>query len=78
MDCDTRGGNRKFYRILQEHLDFELIGELKQLLAFMNPMENSQDIAMVACLTHSVKAMQNNLYKSQPQLACSFLHKGKL
>ena len=76
--CDAGGGNRKFYRILQDHEDFELIGERKEIAAFINPMDNARTIAMVACSTHCLKAMRNNLYKSQPQLARSFLNNGKL
>ena len=49
--------------------NFKLVGDLKALTALANPYNTSQDIVMVACSIYSVKAMCNNLYKSQLELA---------
>ena len=75
---DSGGGNRKFIRILQDHGDVLEIQDNMDITSFINPINNKKRIYVWACSTHCVKPIRNNLYKSQKQLARSFLIKGNI
>ena len=41
----------------------------EQCVSFINPCETSRKVFIWSCGTHSLKAMRNNLYRSQPNMA---------
>ena len=56
------------------HFDFCQIIDLlcfkmKRISGLINPYETSRRVFFWSCGTHSLKAMRNNLYRSQPNMA---------
>ena len=63
---DGGGGNEKFFRSIVEKLTSVQDWSSNQNISFSNPIDISRRIHVWSCGTHSLKAVKNNLYRSQP------------
>ena len=74
--CDAGGGNEGFFKILTKYVPRE--GPWPDITAVRskNPVDPSRYIYIWSCSTHGLKAVRNNLYRSQPHLTRAFVKSG--
>ena len=66
---DGGGGNEKLFRSIVEKSTPVQDWSSNQSISFSNPIDISRRIYAWSRGTHSSKAVRNNLYRSQPNLA---------
>ena len=73
---DAGGGNEGFFKILTQNI--ARVGPWSDIGAvrFRNPVDSSRFVYIWSCSTHGLKAIRNNLFRSQPKLARSFVKSG--
>ena len=72
---DGGGGNEKFFRSIVENSTPVEDWSSNKNISFINPIDVSRRIYVWSCGTHSLKAVRNNLYRSQPNLARNLRNK---
>ena len=68
---DGGGGNTKIFNMISEYNPGKSKWMNNKCLRTLNPVDPSRYIYIWSCSTHSLKALRNNLYRSQPNLSRS-------
>ena len=66
MVSDGGGGNTKFFKLISEYQPLQGIWINEKCLRTLNPVDPCRYIYIWSCSTHSLKALRNTLYRSQP------------
>ena len=66
---DGGGGNENFFRTMTNNIPMTGPWPGLDTISFVNPIDTTRKVYIWSCGTHSLKAIRNNLYRSQPKFA---------